>query len=145
LTDDEIGPGERLRRAIFSAAALQGIKCSEVALAAATGVSRNALRRLFAGHEPEGQVLSRIATGLKSTPEALIAAREGRSPDVGLARIANEIHELRETIRSAGGGRRQFQDARVAIDAAREGLEAAPEGDPPSEPVASFRRRKSDT
>ena len=97
MTDDQIEPGERFKRAVFAAAAYQGIKGSEPAIVRATGVARNTLRRLFAGQEPDGKTLQKIATGLGTAPEALIAAREGRSTG-GLEQIALEIQRLREAL-----------------------------------------------
>ena len=138
-------PGERLQRAVYAAAALAGVRATEPAVAEAVGLTRKVVHALFTGAEPRGDYLRMIADGLETTtPEALLAAREGRHPDVGLDRIAHEISELREVIYSAGGGRRQLRDARVAITAAQEDPPGEPGGDPPPEPVASFRRRKSD-
>lgn len=101
-----------MQRAIYAAAALAGVRGSEPGVEKATGVSRHALRRLFAGGEPGGDILKRIAAGLDTTAEALLAAREGRAPEVGLERIANEIVGLRDalldraTIRAAISERR---------------------------------------
>lgn len=97
LTDDQIKPGERFKRAVFAAAAYQGIKGSEPAIVRATGVARNTLRRLFAGQSPDGQTLEKIAAGLNTTPGRLLAAREGRSTG-GLEQIALEIQWLREAL-----------------------------------------------
>lgn len=138
-------PGERLQRAVYAAAALAGVRASEPEVAKAVGLTRKVIHGLFTGTEPRGDVLRQIADGLETTtPEALLAAREGRSPDVGLERIANEIAELRHAISLAGGGDAQLRDARAAIDEARADLEAEPEADPPDEPVASARRHRPD-
>jgi transcriptional regulator with XRE-family HTH domain len=126
-------PGERIERAIYAAAALAGVKGSEPELATATGVSRNALRRLFRGGEPRGDILRRIADGLETTtPEALLAAREGRSPDVGLERIANEISELRASLVERAS-RRGADAERRDWDAERDPDRRAGD-EPPDEP-----------
>jgi hypothetical protein len=92
-------PGERLQRAVYAAAALAGVRATEPEVAKAVGLTRKVIHGLFAGIEPRGDVLRAIADGLETTtPEALLAAREGRSPEVGLDRIANEISELRDAI-----------------------------------------------
>lgn len=138
LTEGEVPPGERLRRAIFAAAALQGIKGSEPAVATATRVSRTSLRRLFKGGEPDGALLSKIASALQTTPEALVAAREGRTTG-GLEQIAIEIKKLRVALvpDSANDGLSEAGAGAAMI--AREGQAEEPATDPPSEPAASVR------
>lgn len=138
-------PGERLQRAVYAAAALAGVRASEPAVAEAVGLSRKVIHGLFIGNDPRGDQLRKIADGLETTtPEALLAAREGRSPDVGLERIADEIKALRRAITLAGGGDAQFRDALAAIDEARADPEVEPEADPPAEPVASVQRHTPD-
>jgi transcriptional regulator with XRE-family HTH domain len=126
-------PGERLERAVYAAAALAGVRGSEPELEKATGVSRNALRRLFAGGEPRGDILRKIADGLETTtPEALLAAREGRSPEIGLERIAAEISELRAVLETSEQRRRRL--AQVAAEGLDRAQAQADEAPPPPTP-----------
>lgn len=92
-------PGERLQRAVYAAAALAGVRATEPAVAQAAGLTRKVIHGLFAGDEPRADYLRKIALGLETTtPEALLAAREGRPPDGGLSRIADEIAGLRDAL-----------------------------------------------